>query len=126
MALRHSYNFRQYFPPVYDTFYLSFHIQALFTATMERDQFASLLWLLNPVNLFLAYYVPKPARPLFAVLQIGLYVSVILLIPPTNPAKDYQFGICKPLHQNYRLYAVGSNENRLPQYSLCSELLHPL
>ncbi|BCS19935.1 wax synthase family protein [Aspergillus puulaauensis] len=61
---------------------------------MERQQFASLLWLLNPVNLFLAYHVPKPARPLFAALQLGIYISVILLIPPTNPAKDYQFGIC--------------------------------
>ncbi|OJI99226.1 hypothetical protein ASPVEDRAFT_38692 [Aspergillus versicolor CBS 583.65] len=61
---------------------------------MERDQFASLLWLLNPVNLFLAYHVPQQVRPLFAALQLGIYISVILLVPPTNPAKDYQFGIC--------------------------------
>ncbi|OJJ65100.1 hypothetical protein ASPSYDRAFT_27056 [Aspergillus sydowii CBS 593.65] len=61
---------------------------------MEREQFAALLWLLVPINLFLAYHVPKPARPLFAAVQLGIYISVILLIPPTNPAKDYRFGIC--------------------------------
>lgn len=60
---------------------------------MERANFALLLYLLVPVNLFAASHTPKSLRFLYAVLQIGIYLAVVLLIPPgSEPSSDYQFG----------------------------------
>ena len=60
---------------------------------MERASFTLLVYLLVPINLFIASQTPRRFRFLYAIFQLGLYFAIVLLVPPGSlPSSDYTFG----------------------------------
>lgn len=63
---------------------------------MERNNFTLLLYLLTPIELFVAQWCPRRWRFLFTVGQLGLYTMIACCaMPYAAPADDYTFGTSK-------------------------------